>query len=79
MRITYDSSVDAAYIYPVPEIEARAVKTYVCDPQEVDALINLDFDSAGHLIGIEVLEASKKLPAAALHQAVRIGSTSVKI
>ena len=80
MRITYDSSVDAAYIYLVPEIEAGAVKqTYPCDREEVDAEINLDFDSTGHLIGIEVLGASKKLPAAALHQAERIGSAPVKV
>lgn len=80
MRITYDSSVDAAYIYLVPKIEDGAVKqTYICDPQQVDAEINLNFDSTGHLLGIEVLEASKKLPAAALHQAERIGSAPVKV
>ncbi|MGN8171862.1 DUF2283 domain-containing protein [Hyphomicrobiales bacterium] len=36
--------------------------TYCCDPNEVDGQINLDFDSDGRLIGIEVLQASEKLP-----------------
>ena len=80
MRITYDSSVDAAYIYLVSEIEAGAVKqTYPCDRREVGAEINLDFNSTGQLIGIEVLGASKKLPAAALRQADRIDSAPVKV
>ena len=63
MKITYDASVDAAYIYltdnPKPDGVAR---TYSCDPTEVNGEINLDFDTAGRLIGIEVLDASKRLP-----------------
>jgi uncharacterized protein YuzE len=63
MRIKYDRSVDAAYIYLRDMIPAGAVKmTYSCDPAEVKAEINLDFDDAGRLIGIEILEASLKLP-----------------
>ncbi len=64
MRITYDSKADAAYIYLVDEIPAGGVaKTCPCDPREVQGQINLDFDSEGRLLGIEVLDASKKLPA----------------
>ena len=63
MRITYDRSTDAAYIYLVPMIDPGGVKkTYSCDPAEVNAEINLDFDGSGRLIGIEVLDASRKLP-----------------
>jgi uncharacterized protein YuzE len=63
MRIKYDRSVDAAYIYLLDVIPAAAVKrTYSCDSAETKAEINLDFDGAGRLIGIEVLDASLKLP-----------------
>jgi uncharacterized protein YuzE len=63
MKLSYDGRVDAAYIQFYPEIAARGVaKTYSCDPLEVGGEINLDFDAAGRLIGIEILDASKKLP-----------------
>lgn len=35
---------------------------YFCDPKEVNGMINLDFDGGGNLVGIEVIDASKKLP-----------------
>ena len=64
MKVTYDSSVDAAYIQLAREIAAGGVaKTHPCDPLEVGGEINLDFDAEGRLIGIEILDASKKLPA----------------
>jgi uncharacterized protein YuzE len=67
-RVTYDEDVDAAYIY-FTEIEAGGVaKTYCCDPSEVGGMINLDFDADGQLLGIEVVGAKGKLPAALLTQ-----------
>jgi uncharacterized protein YuzE len=63
MKVSYDRSVDAAYIQFVEEIGVGGVATtYPCDPLEVRGEINLDFDAEGRLIGIEVLDASKKLP-----------------
>ncbi len=63
MKITYDAKADAAYIYLVDKIDPGGVaKTYLCDPREVNGQINLDFDLHGRLIGIEILDASKKLP-----------------
>ncbi len=63
MKLSYDRSVDAAYIQLAREIAAGGVaKTYPCDPLEVSGQINLDFDAEGRLIGIEILDASKKLP-----------------
>jgi uncharacterized protein YuzE len=63
MKVTYDATVDAAYIQLVDEIGAGGVtNTYPCDPGEVVGMINLDFDSAGRLVGVEVLDASKLLP-----------------
>jgi uncharacterized protein YuzE len=62
MRLRYDPSVDAAYI----ELDERADSssfgfTYVCDPAQVGGQIHLDFDINGRLVGLEVLQASKKL------------------
>jgi uncharacterized protein YuzE len=67
MHIKYDATVDAAYIYLVDFITSGGVaKTYPCDPREVGGEINLDFDSEGRLLGVEVLDASKKLYASLL-------------
>jgi uncharacterized protein YuzE len=74
MRLTYDKSVNAAYIYLVDNILPGGVsKTYSCDPTEVGGMINLDFDKTGQLIGLEVLDASKKLPEELLSKAELIG------
>lgn len=63
MRLTYDAEADAAYIQLVELIVPDAVaKTVGCDPAEVGEMINLDFDSEGRLLGIEVLDASRVLP-----------------
>lgn len=35
--------------------------TYGCDPAQVNGQIHLDFDDEGHLVGIEVLDASRLL------------------
>ena len=68
MKITYDREADAAYIQLAAEIGAGGVaKTYPCDPIEA-GMINLDFDSNGHLIGVEVLGARSVLPAELLSQ-----------
>lgn len=45
--------------------------TYGCDPSDVDGMIHLDLDSDGRLVGIEVLDASSKLPPEVLLQAER--------
>lgn len=75
MKITYDPSVDAAYIYLMPAIEQGQVsRTYACDPLEVGGQINLDFDALGRLLGIEVLDASRKLPEMLLKSAEIIGN-----
>lgn len=63
MKWTYDPEADAAYIQLVEEIGAGGVaKTVGCDPAEVGGMINLDFNSEGRLLGIEVLDASQLLP-----------------
>lgn len=63
MLIRYDAVANAVYIYLEDDILAgSAVKTYPCNPLEVDGMINLDFDRDGRLIGVEVLDARKMLP-----------------
>jgi uncharacterized protein YuzE len=63
MKVTYDALVDAAYIYledaPQP---GSAVTTLSLDPREIHGEVNIDLDSAGRIIGIEVLDASRLLP-----------------
>jgi uncharacterized protein YuzE len=63
MKVKYDSSVDAAYISLLDEDERMHPFgfTYACDPADVNGQIHLDFDTAGRLIGIELLNASKLL------------------
>lgn len=69
MKLSYDRIVDAAYIQIATDIAAGGVaRTYSCDPLEIEGEINLDFDAGGRLIGIEVLDASKKLPRELLEQ-----------
>ena len=63
VRVSYDPVADAAYIRLADEIGAGGVAfTHSCDPAEVDGMIHLDFDAGGRLVGIEVFEASSKLP-----------------
>ncbi|TAL30192.1 MAG: DUF2283 domain-containing protein [Spirochaetes bacterium] len=52
MRITYDSEVDALYIR---FIEAAVTTEHVADG------IAVDYDSAGNIAGIELLDAVKRL------------------
>lgn len=66
MRVTYDESVDAAYIYLT---EIGCGEAQITTPVNND--INLDFDKDGRLLGIEVLNARNRLPVEVLNQADR--------
>jgi uncharacterized protein YuzE len=64
MKVKYDPTVDAAYI-SLSEHSGDSSNfsfTYACDPSVVEGQIHLDFDLDGRLLGIEVLNASRKLP-----------------
>jgi uncharacterized protein YuzE len=70
MKITLDKSIDAVYIYLKESIKPGEVKiTYPCNPVEVKGEINLDLDNNGILIGMEIQNASKKLPKELLEKA----------
>ncbi|MFJ7272051.1 DUF2283 domain-containing protein [Streptomyces sp. NPDC099050] len=73
VRVTYDKSVNAAYVYFTdPQARPKVSHMYPCDPVQVGGMINLDFDEDGRLIGIEVLAASSKLPSHLLDAAERL-------
>jgi uncharacterized protein YuzE len=69
MRLVYDREADAAKIAFVDSIGFGGVaKSVVCDVKLTDAAITLDFDTEDRLIAIELLGASKLLPAKLLEE-----------
>jgi uncharacterized protein YuzE len=53
MKITYDPEADALYI------ELRDVRAH--DSVDVEEGVTADLDEKGHIIGLEVLDASERL------------------
>lgn len=73
MRITFDAEADAVYISLVPEIEpGRSVRNV--EIESTGGSVVLGFPSAGVVLGVEVLGATKLLDATLLASAVRIDS-----
>ena len=72
VKITYDKNADAAYIYLTDIPPAGVAFTYPCDPIEINGMINLDFDKNNQLLGIEIMDASKKLPKEIIESATRM-------
>ena len=61
MRISYDPSVDAAYIHLTDEALIPGRYSIPCEtPEGVDAMVILDWKN-GRITGIEVLGASHQL------------------
>ncbi len=60
MEITYDKEADAMYI------EFR--KGDFAKNKKVDEFTIIDMDSNGNLLGIELLEVSKRIPLASLSE-----------
>jgi hypothetical protein len=61
MRVTYEPDTGSAYLYLTGEIEPGGVKKTISLYREHG--INLDFDAAEHLIGIELLAPARLHPA----------------
>ncbi|MEH0846184.1 DUF2283 domain-containing protein [Micromonospora sp. CPCC 205711] len=58
---TYDSDADAAYIYLDHPIPTAGVQRMV--PVDADeGMYNLDLNPEGHVVGLEILDAGKRLP-----------------
>jgi uncharacterized protein YuzE len=72
VRVTFDRRANAAYIYLVPIGAGEAVRTVPVDADRLEGFINLDFDEHGRLLGIEVLNATRLLPAGVLDHAERL-------
>jgi uncharacterized protein YuzE len=64
MRVTYDPGSDAAYVYLVDHINPGEATR-----QEVAGRLILDFDEAGKLLGIEILQAARMLRAETIRSA----------
>lgn len=62
MKIEYDADVDAAYIYLRANGAGDVTTTVPGEPGSDALMVNLDFDRDGRLVGIEVMDASTKLP-----------------
>ena len=65
MKIEYDKEADAAYIYLKEISEGEVVQTI-----SLNDSVNIDLNSEGKTLGIEILDASKNLPASAISSAV---------
>jgi uncharacterized protein YuzE len=73
MRLTYDPDADAAYIYLTDEDLLPGRDSVPCDaPEGEQAFVVLDWKD-GTIVGLEVLDASARLHADLLAQAVRPG------
>ena len=58
MKIEYSRDVDALYI--------RLREARIVDSEDLAEGITVDLDEQGHIVGIEILDASEKLDAAEL-------------
>lgn len=77
MRLIYDPQVDAAYLYLVPSIGKGEVVRTVSSMLDLDrSFVAFDVDSKGKILGIEILGASRVLPAVAIEEAVRPGCSA---
>ena len=64
LKITLDKEADAAYIYLKEIATGEVAKTI-----SLNDSINIDLDSSGQILGIEVLDASQNLPVNAVKSA----------
>jgi uncharacterized protein YuzE len=69
MKITYDPTIDAAYIYLVSSIDSGEVYSTASCMLKSYIEINIDFDRTGKILGFEILDAGNVLPDEILRQA----------
>ena len=53
MKIEYIKSIDALYI--------KLREAEVCDSMDIEEGVTVDLDDKGHIVGLEVLDASERL------------------
>ena len=61
LTCTYDSDADAAYIYFEYPVAAGAAQQMVPFEPTI-GMFNLDLNADGHVIGLEILSARRRLP-----------------
>ncbi|MBI2171274.1 MAG: DUF2283 domain-containing protein [Chloroflexi bacterium] len=59
MKITYDQQVDALYIQLTETRPSRGV--------DIEEGVTVDVDAEGHIVGLEILDASERLGKEQLH------------
>ena len=65
MKVTYDETADAMYVY-LENIKPGTIKQTI----SLNDDIIIDFDANNKIVGIEILDASKNLKAQTLKKAV---------
>ncbi|MEU3267282.1 MULTISPECIES: DUF2283 domain-containing protein [Streptomyces] len=70
MHVEYDHENDVAYVSLVAHIaDGASVRQIIVETPGGNAELNLDFDAAGRLLGIEAVGARAALPAEVLRRA----------
>ena len=69
MRVTYDPMADAMYLYLT---ERSPGSPGVVRTQEIAHGLMVDFDAAGHVIGIEILAVSERPGTNPMHMAFEV-------
>ena len=64
MRITFDKKADAVYIY--------FKEQKVANTKELDNDTFVDYDREGRVVGIELLNASKRIPVGKLSKVIKV-------
>jgi uncharacterized protein YuzE len=78
MRLTWDPSCDAAYLYLVDRRErGMAQRTVPLQVPGCPSEMFLDFGADAKLVGVEILDASLSIPKEALDQAITPASEEV--
>lgn len=77
LKVTYDPAANAAYIRLVPIDSGEAVRQEVVEFDGPGDII-LDFNHAGEMIGIEILNARALLPRQLLGDAGRPDGTATE-
>ena len=72
MRFTYDDEADAVYVYVLED--GTVASSEVIDDGRV-----IDLDEGGHLIGVEILEASERGGLADLIERFQLESLRAKL
>jgi len=72
MKVTYDPSANAAYIYLRDgEVPGGIARSEICDAEMKECAVILEFDHADRLVGIEILGARRLLSEETLDEATR--------